>query len=134
MHAILVLDNLIKNNRRLRQISYSRKITIYTIQRHSLLEIAKALQQLGKKDNTFSAIKKQTIRRTSRLVDKELLTPLEETRLAIEEIIIPNHKVLDLLPRVNSVRKLQHDLIKHYQLHSTNVGNESTRRVRIYPN
>ena len=132
--AILVLDNLIKNNRRLRQISYSRKITIYTIQRHSLLEIAKALQQLGKKNNTFSAIKKQTIRRTSRLVDKELLTPLEETRLAIEEIIIPNHKVLDLLPRVNSVRKLQHDLIKHYQLHSTNVGNESTRRVRIYPN
>tara|TARA_B110001452_G_scaffold82501_1_gene67436 strand:- start:4572 stop:6218 length:1647 start_codon:yes stop_codon:yes gene_type:complete len=131
--AVLALDNLIKNNRRLRQISYSRKITIYTIQRHSLLEIVKALQKLGKKDTTFLTNKKQTVRKISRIVEKELLTPLEETRLAIEEIIIPHHKVLDLLPQTNSVRKLQHDLIKHYQLHSINVGNELNRRVRIYP-
>ena len=32
--AILALENLVKNNRRLKQISYSRKTTIYTIQRH----------------------------------------------------------------------------------------------------
>ena len=52
----------------------------------------------------------------------------------IEEIIIPNHKTLDLLPRTSSVRKLQRDLVKHYQLNSTNVGNTLNRRVRIYPN
>jgi stage III sporulation protein SpoIIIAA/ribosomal protein L21E len=132
--AILALENLVKNNRRLKQISYSRKTTIYTIQRHSLLEIVKALQRLDNKYDTFPAIKKQTIRKATRIIDKELLTPLEETRLSIEEIIIPNHKILDLLPRTSSVRKLQRDLVKHYQLNSTNVGNKLNRRVRIYPN
>ena len=133
-NAVLALENLVKNNRRLKQISYSRKTTIYTIQRHSLLEIVKTLQKLSSKYNTFPAIKKQNIRKTSRIIDKELLTPLEETRLSIEEIIIPNHKILDLLPRTSSVRKLQHDLIEHYQLNSSDVGNELNKRVRIYPN
>lgn len=132
--AILAIENLVKNNRRLKQISYSRKTAVYTIQRHSLLEIVKALQRLDNKYETFAPIKKQTIRKATRIIDKELLTPLEETRLAIEEIIIPNHKILDLLPRTSSVRKLQRDLVKHYQLNSTNVGNKLNRRVRIYPN
>ena len=131
--AILALDNLIKNNRRLKQISYSRKITIYTIQKPSLLEITKSLKNLSKKDTNLSTIKKHTMRKVLRILNKELLTPLEETRFAIEQIIIPNHKIIDLLPRTNSIRKLQHDLIKHYQLHSINVGNEMNRRVRIYP-
>ena len=133
-NAVLALENLVKNNRRLKQISYPRKTTIHTIQRHSLLEIVKTLQKLGNKYNTFPAIKKQNIRKTSRIIDKELLTPLEETRLSIEEIIIPNHKILDLLPRTSSVRKLQHDLIEHYQLNSSDVGNGLNKRVRIYPN
>jgi len=131
--AILALDNLVKNNRRLRQISYSRKIPVHTIQRTSLLKLAHALRHLVKKANAFPAVKKQTIRKTSRLISKELLTPLEETRLAIEEVIIPANKIVDLLPRTNSIRKLQHELVKHYQLHSVNVGNGLNRRIRIYP-
>lgn len=132
--AILALDNLVKNNRRLRNISHSRKITIHTIQGNSLLQLASAIQQLVKKVTIVPIIKKQTIRKTSRIINKGLLAPLEETRLAIEEIIIPNHKTIDLLPRTNSVRKLQHELIKHYQLYSISVGSGTERRVRIYPN
>ena len=131
--AILALGNLIKNNRRLRQISYSRKIPVQTIQRTSLLEFARTLQHLVRKVSIFPEVKKQNIRKASRLINKELLTPLEETRLAIEEVIIPANKVIDLLPRTNSIRKLQHELIKHYQLQSTNIGNGLNRRVRIYP-
>jgi stage III sporulation protein SpoIIIAA len=132
--AILALENLIKNNRKLKQISYSRKTIIYTIQRHSLLEITKILQQLGKRYNLSPILKKQAICKTSSIINKELLTPLEETRLAIEEIIIPNHKILDLLPQASSIRKLQHDLIKHYHLNSITVGSKFNQRIRIYPN
>ena len=64
---------------------------------------------------------------------KEFLTPLEETRLAIEEIIIPRKCALDLVPRSSTVRKLQQELIKHYQLRSVSIGEEPNRRVRIYP-
>ena len=44
--AILALANLVKNNRKLKQISHSKKITIHTIQSNSLLQIAKALRLL----------------------------------------------------------------------------------------
>jgi predicted RNA-binding protein Jag len=66
-------------------------------------------------------------------VAKELLTPLEETRLVIEEIIIPQKKIIDLLPRSSSIRKLQHELITHYQLKGISVGKEPNRRLRVYP-
>jgi stage III sporulation protein SpoIIIAA len=131
--AILGLDNLVKNNRRLRNISHSRKITIHTTHGNSLIQIASALRKLVKKVTILPSIKKQTIRKTSRIINKELLTPLEETRLAIEEISIPENKIIDLLPQDYSVRKLQHELIKHYQLRSASVGEDTNRRIRIYP-
>jgi hypothetical protein len=69
----------------------------------------------------------------SRIISKELLTPLEETRLVIEEIIIQKKLPIELLPRVNSIRKLQHELISHYQLRGVSIGSEPNRRIRIYP-
>ena len=61
------------------------------------------------------------------------MTPLEETRLVIEEVIIPQKTTIDLLPRSSSIRKLQHELIRHYQLSGISVGKEPNRRLRIYP-
>jgi hypothetical protein len=49
--AILALANLVKNNRKLKQISHSKKITIHTIQSNSLLQIAKALRLLAKNNS-----------------------------------------------------------------------------------
>lgn len=133
--AVLALANLIKNNKKLRQISHSKKISIYTIQSNSLLQIAKALRILV--NNIFPATQtlenKSPDKKKSRIISKELLTPLEETRLAIEEIIIPKKIIVELLPRLNSIRKLQHELIVHYQLKGVSVGNEPNRRIRIYP-
>jgi hypothetical protein len=50
-YAILALANLVKNNRKLKQISHSKKITIHTIQSNSLLQIAKALRLLAKNNS-----------------------------------------------------------------------------------
>ena len=47
--SILALANLVKNNRKLKQISHSKKITIHTIQSNNLLQIAKALRLLTKR-------------------------------------------------------------------------------------
>ena len=134
--AILALSNLLKNNKKLRQISHAKKISIHTIQSNSLLQIAKALRILVKNtsNSTKSKIKEQSSsNKISKIVKKELLTPLEETRLVIEEIVIPQKLTIDLLPRSSAIRKLQHELITHYQLRGTSVGNEPNRRLRIYP-
>ena len=134
--AILALATLLKNNKKLRQISHAKKISIHTIQSNSLLQIAKALRVLVK--NAPIVTKPNLKRRpshkaVSKIINNELLTPLEETRLVIEEIVIPQQVTLDLLPRSSSIRKLQHELIAHYQLQGLSVGKEPNRRLRIYP-
>jgi len=137
---IQYVNNIITSNqtyliqKRLSLVLHSNILTIYTIQGDSLLQLARAIKQVVKNAVMLQAIKKQTIRTTSRIINKELLSPLEETRLTIEEIVIPNSKTVDLLPRIVKIRKLQQELIKHYQLRSDNIGSELNCCIRIYPN
>ena len=130
---ILALANLVKNNRKLKQSSHSKNIPIHTIQSNNLLQIAKALRLVAKKGSfTFIKNKKASIRFNS-IVQKEFLTPLEETRLAIEEIVISNNAVIDLFPRPNIIRKQQHELIYNYHLVGLTVGKGQFKRLRIFP-
>ena len=63
-----------------------------------------------------------------------MLTPLEEARIVIEELIIPQKLTLDLLPQNSQIRKLQHEIINHYRLKGISIGDGKNRRVRIYSN
>ena len=130
--AILALANLVKSNRKLKQISHSRKITIHTIQSNSLVKIAKALRLLAKKKSMALVDNKIDEKKLSKIISKEFLTPLEEARLAIEEVVIPNNLTIDLFPRNSELRKQQHELISHYQLNSVSVGKGQSRRIRIF--
>ena len=132
--AILALANLVKNNRKLKQISHSKKITIHTIQSNSLLQIAKALRLLAKKNSLPVSKEKNLNNKISDIISQEFLTPLEETRLAIEEIVIAKSIPVDLVPRTSRIRKQQHELVTHYQLKGVSVGKEQNRRIRILPN
>lgn len=128
--AILALSNLLKNNKKLRQVSNSRSMNIYTIQNNSLLQISRALKQiLSAKSLKLPVSKNERLSRIS----LKVLSPLEEVRLIIEEVIIFKKCCIDLLPRSKRIRKLQHELISYYHLKSVSVGSEPTRRIRIYP-
>jgi stage III sporulation protein AA len=131
--SILALANLVKNNRKLKQISHSKKITIHTIQSNSLLQIAKALRLLAKKNLVPINSKKKLDDKITEIISREFLTPLEETRLAIEEIVIADNIAVDLFPRPSFIRKQQHELIDHYQLKGITVGKEKNKRLRILP-
>jgi len=131
--AILALANLVKNNRKLKQISQSKKITIYTIQSNSLLQIAKALRLLAK-NNSLSLVKEENSNnKITTIISQEFLTPLEETRLAIEELVIAKNVTIDLFPRPDCVRKQQYELIDNYKLSGITVGKEENKRIRIFP-
>ena len=131
--AILALANLVKNNRKLKQISHSKKITIHTIQSNSLVRIAKALRVLVKKSSILDLNEQTTNSKLAHTISQEFLTPLEEVRLAIEEIVIAKNVAVDLFPRQSSIRKQQHELVRHYQLKGVSVGKEKNKRLRIYP-
>ena len=51
-----------------------------------------------------------------------------------KQIVIPKMKPVELLPRLAFIRKLQHELVEHYQLKARSFGEEPKRRLRIYPN
>jgi stage III sporulation protein SpoIIIAA len=132
--AILALANLVKNNRKLKQISHSKKITIHTIQSNNLLQIAKALRLLAKRKELIPIKPTTNNKKIADLISQEFLTPLEETRLAIEEVVIAKNIPIDLIPRTSRIRKQQHELVTHYQLNGVSVGKEQNRRIRILPN
>jgi stage III sporulation protein SpoIIIAA len=127
---VIALGNLLKNNKKLRQISISRNINISTIPNNSLLQIAKALKQIVIRNSKSDASKKDGRIKRAGL---KLLTPLEEVQLAIEEIIMYQQQAVNLLPRSQAVRRLQHELISHYQLRSISIGKEPDCYIRIYP-
>ena len=129
--AILALANLVKNNRKLKQISHSKKITIHTIQSNSLLQIAKALRLLAKKSSLPVFLKENS--KIRGIISREFLTPLEETRLAIEEVVISKEIGIALFPRPSLIRKQQHELIHHYQLIGITVGKGKNKIIRILP-
>jgi stage III sporulation protein SpoIIIAA len=131
--AVLALANLVKNNRKLKQISNTKKITIHTIQDNSLLQIAKALRLLAKKNEIIPLKQKNKNSKVTKIISKEFLTPLEEARLAIEEIVIAKNTPIDLFPRTSKIRKQQHELVSHYQLSGISVGKAYNRRLRIFP-
>jgi stage III sporulation protein SpoIIIAA len=132
--AILALANLVKNNRKLKQIAHSKKITIHTIQSNNLLQIAKALRLLAKRKEVIPIKPTTNTKKFADLISQEFLTPLEETRLAIEEVVIAKNIPIDLIPRTSRIRKQQHELVTHYQLKGVSVGKEQNRRIRILPN
>ena len=86
--AILALTNLVKNNRKLKQISHSKKITIHSIQKNSLLSIAKVLRVIAKSKISKPQQEKLEKAKVTRILSEEFITPLEETRLAIEELVL----------------------------------------------
>ena len=90
---------------------------------------------VNKVKNSILPVKEKKIDSTiTGIISQQFLSPLEETRLAIEEIVIAKNVAVDLFPRTTAIRKQQYELIYHYQLSGITVGKENSKRVRIFPN
>ena len=58
---------------------------------------------------------------------------LEECRLAIEQVVVPQGRPVELLPRTEDVRQMQADLVTRYRLRSDVYGTSGQRRLRVFP-
>jgi len=134
--TVLTLENLLKSNRKLKQISHAKKLTVHTIQSTSLVMITKALRTLVRNRRTLiSQYQNQNTKpNSSNILSQEFLSPLEEVRLAIEEIVVPKKIAIDLFPQTSLIRKQQHEIIAHYQLDGITVGSGNNKHIRIFPN
>jgi stage III sporulation protein SpoIIIAA len=130
--AVLALRAQVKNHSKLRQIAKTRQVPIYGIKSNTIPQISRGLQRILGMDDP-SIPEATDLRLFTRGGNDDEIEALEEARLAVEQIVIPTGQPVELLPRSAKVRKMQHELVEHYRLHSDSFGDEPNRRLRIYP-
>ena len=130
--AVMALRSQVKNHSKLVQLAKQRQVPIYSIKSNSIPHITRTLKQLVNMDNSNSS-ESADLRLFTKAGSDDEIEALEEARLAVEQIVIPQGQPVELLPRNAKVRKMQHELVEHYRLHSDSFGNEPNRRLRIYP-
>ncbi len=58
---------------------------------------------------------------------------MEECRLAVEKVVLPQGRPVELLPRSERVRSLQAELVSRYRLRSAVFGRGTQQRLRVFP-
>lgn len=130
---ILALKTQVKQNHKLRKIAKEKKINIQTIQNTTTPQIIRALRHLLKIDIIKTSKSKNLTNSFFANKNNNRIEALEETRLAIEKIVIPYKQTVELLPRIANMRKIQHEVINRYHLKARSFGKEPNRKLRIYP-
>jgi stage III sporulation protein SpoIIIAA len=130
--AVLALRTHIKNHAKLRQISKARQLPIYSVKSGTIPQITRTLRRMLNIDEPGMP-DLADLRLFTQDGSEDEIEALEEARLAVEQIVIPKGQPVELLPRSNKVRKMQHELIEHYRLKSASFGEEPHRRLRIFP-
>ena len=69
----------------------------------------------------------------SELGRADALAALEECRLAVEQVVMPEGRPVELLPRSDVVLQMQADLVARYRLRSDVYGPSDQRRLRVFP-
>ena len=69
----------------------------------------------------------------SELGRADALAALEECRLAVEQVVMPEGRPVELLPRNDVVLQMQADLVARYRLRSDVYGPSDQRRLRVFP-
>ena len=130
---VLALRSQIRTSSKVRQVAEARQIPIHAIKTSTLPQITRALRRILHIDESPT----DTIRDLNMFAygdSEDEIEALEETRLAVEQIVIPKSQPVELLPRSSIIRRMQHELVEHYQLRSESYGAEPNRRLRIFPN
>ena len=129
---VLALRSQIRTSSKVRQVAEARQIPIHAIKTSTLPQINRALRRILHIDESPA----DTITDLNMFAygdSEDEIEALEETRLAVEQIVIPKGQPVELLPRSSVIRRMQHELVEHYQLRSESYGSEPNRRLRIFP-
>ncbi|WP_448563192.1 R3H domain-containing nucleic acid-binding protein [Trichothermofontia sp.] len=130
--VILTVRSQIKGHSKLKHLAKMRQVPIHAIKASTLPHIVRALRRMLNLDEPAPA-SGMDLSLFSHTGSDDELEALEETRLAVEQIVLPKGQPVELLPRSAKVRRMQHELVEHYHLKSASFGEEPNRRLRIYP-
>ncbi|WP_099239727.1 R3H domain-containing nucleic acid-binding protein [Synechococcus sp. BDU 130192] len=130
--AVLALRSQLKNHSKLRQIAQTCHVPIHAVKSNTIPQITRGLRRILNLDDPQNQ-EPTDLRLFAQSNSDDEIDALEEARLAVEQIVIPQGQPVELLPRSAKIRKMQHELIEHYRLQSSSFGEEPNRRLRIFP-
>jgi stage III sporulation protein SpoIIIAA len=131
---VLALRSQVRSHSKLRHLAETHSLPIHTIKSSTIPQITRALRRMLQLDEPAGISPVNDLNLFAYGDSEDEMEALEETRLAVEQIVIPKSQPVELLPRSSTIRRMQHELVEHYHLRSTSFGTEPNRRLRIYPN
>ncbi len=128
--AVLSLRGELGRDPELRRRAQVLSLPILVIKSDSLHQLQRAIQRLleRRREPLLPASADQT---APRLDDDH--AGLEECRLAVEQVVLPQGRPVELLPRSDRVRRMQEDLVRHYRLRCAVFGRGAQQRLRVFP-
>ncbi|MBD3886787.1 AAA family ATPase [Phormidium tenue FACHB-886] len=130
--AIIALRSHARKHDNLQRLARNQQIPLHVVKANTPAHMTRTLRQLLGMDSRDDRQDWEMNFEEARDRNEELAA-LEEARLAVEQVVIPQQQPVELLPRSSWLRKLQHELVERYRLNSHSVGDEPDRRLRIYP-
>jgi hypothetical protein len=130
--AIVALRSHARKHDNLQRLAKNQQIPLHVVKANTPAHLTRTLRQLLGMDSRDDRQDWEMNFEEARDRNEELAA-LEEARLAVEQVVIPQQQPVELLPRSSWLRKLQHELVERYRLNSHSVGDEPDRRLRIYP-
>ena len=107
-------------------------VPILVIKSDSLAQVERALERLLNRQ-PLSGRDQEPERASGHPDPGDALAALEECRLAVEQIVMPEGRPVELLPRNENVLQMQADLVARYSLQSDVYGSSDQRRLRVFP-
>jgi len=128
----LALRTHLRDKAKICSVAQNRQIPIHTVKANTFPYLTRALRRMLHLDEPLGGENLDLNMLLSGDSEDEL-EALEEARVAVEQIVLAKGQTAELLPRSPTIRRMQHELIEHYQLRSKSFGDEPNRRLRIYP-
>ncbi|WP_411869371.1 AAA family ATPase [Vulcanococcus limneticus] len=126
--AVLSVRQQLGRDPAVRQQAQAHGVPILVIKADTLPQIQRGLERLLSRHGALAPDAP-----TPAGQQDDALAALEECRLAVEQLVLPQGRPVELLPRSARVRELQAELAARYRLGSAVFGSGGQQRLRIFP-
>ncbi len=131
--VVMALRSHVRDKAKICTVAQNRQIPVYAIKANTLSHIMRGLRRILHIDEPAGGEDLDLNLMLEGGDSEDHMEALEEARLAVEQLVLPRRQTVELLPRSPKIRRMQHELVEHYQLTSESFGEEPHRRLRIYP-
>tara|TARA_A100001015_G_scaffold261992_1_gene307864 strand:+ start:1 stop:957 length:957 start_codon:yes stop_codon:yes gene_type:complete len=114
---LLTTASQVKSNQKVKQLLQGRRLPVHVVKSNSQKSLQEFLREYFQLDQSDDAIHDDVINEINSICDR----------------VIAEKKTIDAAPRNAYQRRLQHGIVSERQLTSLSIGEDPSRRVRVYP-